>query len=557
MPVGFMNVSQPWDVQGENAAADLQRQQTATGRQQERAQAIQNQNAAYAQQMDRAANDAFAESLDERGRPNADKYIAGLKKRGAFDPSHAAGAYQYLASNMDTLAKAGQNMATMEALGITPPEFTKAPRAIEGSNVPGDLAAATPDVAPGRVPDPDFGGTMAAPKGETEVPQPSAKHWSEEAFPVVRIGATPEAAPPVPTTQYEAPQRDWVNEALASRKTIDQMYPRTAVDDFERLQSESVKPLRNAPGANALNPSTQVRDNAAAWMAKSGRLLPSGDVDESWAELNKGVYQSARDAELGTPPNRALLAMGQEGRAKYEAERLAYGASQRKAHAAGMKAQQELQKALAEGDAKAADAIIAARATTANVNGKEYAAYDPKAAQTVRSLAPVAGYSREIHEMLASPKSLQDLKMIIPTLTKLTSATMVPGSNITDGMIKEMEISSKGDDEKSMAHIASMLMLQYAATTRGDREAVAGVANQLNSYLQTLDPAIVQRNMKRILHAADVALDDHFKANLIGYKGGVAPMPKDRGQAGPKRGDVKTFPNSRKGRWDGQGWEAI
>ena len=236
MPVGFMNVSQPWDVQGENASAALQRQQVAVGRQQEQAQAIQNQNAGYAQQMDRAANDAFAESLDERGRPNADKYIAGLKKRGAFDPAHAAGAYQYLAANMDTLAKAGQSMATMEALGITPPEFTKAPRAIEGSNVHGDLAAATPDVAPGRVPDPDFGGTMAAPKGGTEVPQPGAKHWSEEAFPVVRIGATPEAAPPVPTTQYEAPQQDWVNEALASRKPVTGggMAPLNAEDDFQR-----------------------------------------------------------------------------------------------------------------------------------------------------------------------------------------------------------------------------------------------------------------------------------------------------------------------------------
>lgn len=41
---------------------------------------------------------------------------------------------------------------------------------------------------------------------------------------------------------------------------------------------------------------------------------------------------------------------------------------------------------------------------------------------------------------------------------------------------------------------------------------------------------------------------------------GVAPqgvMPALGAQAAPKIGDVKSFPNGKRGRWDGQGWEQV
>lgn len=541
MPIGFSFAPSDIDATGEA----LKGQQGA-------AQEIENQNKQYAQRMERAANRAFMVSLDAKGIPDFQKYREGLMASGAaFNPAHAAMAYDYLSKTMKTTGDIGQSMMDVEGGGMTPTSFTAAPKA-KPAQAFGDPSAAIPDAGPTvapRVNDSIGESQSATGYGQQQAPAP---HWSEAMFPVkpdgeVQVNVSPLSAPPVPETQYEPGQSDFVNEMLASRKVSPLGELVNAEEQFQQMRGGSVPGLVNAPGASGINPSTQVRDNAAAWMASKGRLI-DGDVDKSWQALNQEAYEAAANAELAPLPNRSLLSMGREGRVKYQEQVNAYNASMRKADAAGQKAQLELSAALSEGNTKKADAIISSRAASAVVDGREYAARSAGAADTVRKLAPIQSLSDEAHDLLAKPRTYQDLKQLAPMITKITSAILTPGGGITDGMIKETEKSALGNDDASLGHIAVMLGLQFAAQKSGDKAAQASAAKQLNEFLVQLDPMVAQRNLAALLHAADKGLQDHYRANLIGYQGKAKSY-------GTPIGEEKTFPNGKVGQWDGQGWK--
>lgn len=516
MPVGF-SFTPARSRTGETVARAVQ---TA-------GQEIENENKQYAQDMDRAANDAFAEALDERGLPNFAKYTQGLRQRGAFSPDHAAMSYEYLAKTLGSTAAAGQSLADIEGVGMTPETFTTVKAKPTPAPLAGDPSAAMPDAGPRAQPAPQrVNDSIGESQSATGYDQAPAPHLSEAMFKPqgeIQVTASPAQMPAPTAAQYDT-DNDYVKEMLASRKPMALGEMSGAEADFQRLRGGNVPGLVNAPNASGINPSTQIRENAAAWMASKGRLI-DGDVDASWQALNEEAYQAAAQKEIGTPPNRSLLANGRDGRIKYNAEKLAYEASLRKADAAGQQAQLDLSKALEEGNTKKADAIIASRGTSVVIDGKTYAAFDNAAAQTVRKLAPIKSLIEEAHDLLKNPRSYQDLKQLAPMITKITSAILTPGGGITEGMIKETEKSALGSDDASLAHIAVMLGLQLAAQKSGDKAAQASAAKQLQEFLAQMDPTVAQRNLRALLHAAEKGLQDHYRANVIGYKGGVKEEP--------------------------------
>lgn len=288
------------------------------------------------------------------------------------------------------------------------------------------------------------------------------------------------------------------------------------------------------------NEGNQFRQFSAALQAK----LNAGGFKDARDYLGK-VYQSAFDANMPPQPNQALIFQGAEGLAKYRQQEADFKAGIQKARGLAQQKVLEAREKL-EGAAKEYGASTVEDRKSFTSGG--YTLRDTSKRDVANAL--LVNRDNINHATKALGDAGEDktkLVLALPLLVRSYATALNPGQQLSEGNLAEVTAMAVPELPEQMR---TRLVVEVLNSLRGKTNGL----NNLGNALDAQTAAALREAMKRIAGELP-GLNEKALGNYVIPGKNTKPF-KYHG-VNPEVGTVKTFPNGNKGRWDGQGWEAI
>lgn len=184
------------------------------------------------------------------------------------------------------------------------------------------------------------------------------------------------------------------------------------------------------------------------------------------------------------------------------------------------------------------------------------------------STSPPPGVPSDVQTSLAGwTQAIGTIDRIIPQLKQLKD-TLGPAA----GRIQLAQTNNLGGMGLSNEQIRLAIDLRRLLMSQAFAEGGKQLTPTEKEEFKALNPALSDTFEQALIKAQQSRdyLDRRYKMRVefLGPRQqgqvpaapplGITPPPTpDAGTGSPKVGDVKTFPNGRRGRWDGSGWEAV
>ncbi len=177
--------------------------------------------------------------------------------------------------------------------------------------------------------------------------------------------------------------------------------------------------------------------------------------------------------------------------------------------------------------------------------------------KTINSLNTALQHAGKLSDLIEKLDNYESplANAVVNPIRKATGHTEVTNFNaVAPQLMKEIERAWRGTGG-STADIQSLIAsIGQNLGKQQQREALAAFVDLVNGKLDA-----TQQQRDNIMGAAASGIPILFEQNkpIIDKIHQRASGASDSSSTADKVGDVKTFPNGKKGRWDGQGWELV